>query len=146
MIARAVALSLILAGCSSEARDEAAAAALNAQLTSATIDGRAAPAKRTPDRLDAIPDAFRGRWGVAGDCGVTSSSVMMVGRDRLSRGTTDAVASYVLRAGATEMSIEFDRSQPPWLATTTLSRLPDGRLRRADPDGASVLYTLCAAR
>lgn len=140
---RALALLLLLTACSSDAEEEAAAAALDAQLTSATIDGRPAPAERTPDRLDAIPDAFRGRWAAAGDCGVGSTSVLTVARDRLRQNDGVARPSYILRAGARELSMELADARPAWPATVTLTLLPDGRLRRSDPNGSQATHARC---
>lgn len=140
-----MALLLLLTACGSDAEQAAAASALNAQLSRATIDGRPAPAKRTPDRLAAIPDTFRGRWTRAGDCGEGSTSVLTVERDRLRQAGAAARASYILRAGAREVSLELGGAGEGWPATTTLTLLPDGRLSRADPDGTQVRHTRCPA-
>ncbi len=135
-----LAASLLLSACS-----DGGEPANTTAVDYGTIDGRPAPAKRTPDRLDAIPDAFRGRWTSAGDCGEGSTSVLTVGRDELRQGDAVARPSYILRAGARELSMELAGAGEGWPATTTLTLLPDGRLSRADPDGTQVVHTRCLA-
>lgn len=132
--------SLLLSACG-QGGDPANVAAVDL----GTVDGQPAPPKRTPDRLDAIPDAFRGRWTSAGDCGEGSTSVLAVARDELRQGDSAARPSYLLRAGARELSMELAGADAGWPATTTLTLLPNGRLRRADPDGTQVLHTRCRA-
>ena len=143
---RALALLLALTACSSDAEEAAAVNALDAQLTSATIDGRPAPAKRTPDRLEAIPDAFRGRWSVGGDCGQTSDQAIVVARDTLSFSGSVGDATYILRAGPRAISLELAKTGKVETESTsmTLSMTPDDHLRRADPDGTEVLYARCS--
>lgn len=143
---RALVLLLALNACSSEVEEAAAVKTLDAQLTSATIDGRPAPAKRTPDRLDAIPDAFRGRWSVGADCGETSDQAIVVGRDVVSFSESAGTATYILRAGPREVSLELAMigKGETWSDTMTLTLTPDDHLRRADPDGTQVRYARCS--
>lgn len=110
-----------------------------------TIDGQPAPIKRTPDRLDAIPDAFRGRWAAEGNCGSFAQVAITVERDQIQFWESFAVPTYILRAGAREVSMELDFTGEgeTWTDSTTLALTLDDRLRRADPDGTEVLYTRC---
>lgn len=68
-----------------------------------------------------------------------------VERDALRFWESSAVPTYILRAGAREVSMELDFTGEgeTWTDSTTLTLTPDGRLRRADPDGTQVLYTRC---
>ena len=111
-----------------------------------TIDGRPAPGKRTPDRLNAIPDAFRGRWAGQGDCGPTAPMALTVERDALRFTESTGRPDYILRAGPREISLEMTVAGEGESRTdsTTLTLTPDGTLRRSDPDGAQVTYTRCA--
>ena len=142
---RRLALCLLLTACGSAAQDAAAARESELALARATIDGRPGPPKRTPDRLHAIPDSFRGRWASAGDCGEGAPDVLSIARDSLGQGGRTARPSFILRAGAQELSMELAGAGEPWPATLTLTLLPDGRLNRAEPDGTQLLHTRCPA-
>ena len=139
---RALALLLLLTACSSESGDRAASDALDAALTSRTIDGLPAPAKRTPDRLPAIPDAYRGRWSSGGDCGATAENLLAIDRLSLTRAGLSATPSYILRAGPDEISIELALADGG-RDTMTLRLAGPDRLSRRDPDGSDVDYARC---
>ncbi len=141
-----LALVLLSTACGPSAEQAAAdARALDAQLTAQTIDGRPAPAKRTPDRLDAIPDAFRGRWATQGDCGAGAPMALTIERDTLRFAGRTGRADYILRAGPREISLELTVTDGGERRSdsTSLTLQPDGRLRRSDPDGTQVAYTRC---
>ena len=134
--------ALLLAACGSGAPPDAAATA-----DLGTIDGRTAPPKRTPDRLDAIPDVFRGQWAAAGTgCGPLSDGVLGVTGGGLRFHESVARPTFILREDARSIALElaFSGKGERWTETTALRVRPDGRLSRRDPDGREVLYARCA--
>lgn len=113
-----------------------------------TIDGRPAPPRRTPDRLTAIPDQFRGRWAAGGiDCGPLSDGVMIVAGSELRFTESTATPSYILREGPPAIALElaFISEGETWTETTTLRLTPNDRLSRRDPNGREVMYHRCPA-
>ncbi len=140
-------LALFLSACGSDG-DPAGAPWNNGARESSgdTIDGEPAPPKRTPDRLPAIPDPFRGDWAAGGtDCGPLSDGRLTVAADELRFYESVARPTYILREDDQAIALElaFSGEGESWTETTTLRILPDGRLSRRDPNGTEVLYSRC---